>query len=808
MEIGGICITADMGNYWRGAWRHFNRDKAFTTFSVFGLALGLTVCLFIALFVRDELAYDRYNVNADRIFRIAADLHINGGSVNDVSTPAAMARTLVRDFPGIRNAVRIRNTRRDVAVHVGKEVFMQSGVVLADSTLFAVFTLPLLSGDPQTALVAPNSVVLSETAARRYFNSVDVVGQTLKLDEDSVVCRVTGVIQDMPEASHFHFQLIRSMQQRREEWVNFYSATYVLAQPGVGVKDIDRMLAQVVDKYVYRQVREQLHNSESDLRAHGDYFRYYSIPLTRIHLQSHLGGEFEVNGNAQYVILFTVVAILILGMAGVNFVNLSIARSFRRMREIGVRKVLGSNRWKLAGQFLVESVLITALALGMAVVLVLLLLPFFDGLTGKSFTVSIVLSRWVVPIFVAAAVLVGLGSGAYPAIVLSGVDALKILRGQLGMGGKAGTLRRALLVFQFSVAMLLMIGTGVIYSQLSYVRHRDLGYTRQQVLTVKNTGGLGDTVWTFGKEAGKLPGVVDVTVSSSLPNQKVVLRGFFKDQSQSVTSTMLLGDWKVDAEYVSTLDMKLVAGRNFSPVLSTDSGAVLINETAERALGYARPVGEKIYTAGSEVFRIIGVVKDFNTGSMRSPIDAVVLRLAKDGGAVSFRLSAENMERTIKLIQLEYERFAKGQPFVYSFLDEDFNRLYAADEQMGILFTVFSVLAIIIAGLGMFGLVTAAAEQRTKELGIRRVLGARTVHLAGLLLKEYGSVIIVSVLIAVPVGAWAMSSWLEGYAYRVGLPVWVFVASPLGALALAVVIVGVKAGRTAAASLSETLRVE
>jgi putative ABC transport system permease protein len=799
-----------MVNYLRAAWRHFSREKGFTVITVFGLALGLAACIFIALFVVDELAYDRYNANADRIFRIASDLHINGGSINDVATPPAMAAALIRDFPAIGNAVRIRAMRKNVAVHVGGKVFLEPGAFLADTSLFTVFTLPMMNGDPRTALSAPNAVVLSATLARRYFNSTEVVGRTLQLDQDTAVYVVTGVIRDMPAASHIHFQLIRSLRQEKEEWISLFSSTYVLVRPGVRAADLDRMLAQTVEKYVYPQIRENLHNSPADLKRNGDHFRYYSMPLTRIHLYSNLGHEFEANGNIQYVVLFMVVAVLILIVACINFVNLSIARSLRRLREIGVRRVLGSSRRRLVAQFLVESVFMTGIAMGMAVLLAVILLPLFNQLADKSFTASILLSRWMIPAFLLATVLVGLLSGAYPALVLSRVEPLKILRGHLTMGTRVPILRTALLVFQFSIAMVLIIGTGVIYSQLSYIRHRDLGYTRQQVVTIKDTRTLGDRVWTFANEARKLPGVVSATVSGFLPDQKVVFRGFFKDRSASMTATALLGDWHIDADYLPTLDMKLVAGRNFSPQMPTDAGCVLINETAARVLGYTRPLGEKIYmgTDSASGYRIIGIVKDFNTGSLRNPIDPVVFRFDPDGEAVTFRLSPGNIEGTLKTIRSQYEELASGHPFVYSFLDEDFHRLYAADQRTGRLFTLFSGLAIIIAGLGMFGLVTAATEQRTKELGIRRVLGARVMHLVLLLLKDYGLAIGLAILIALPAGGWMMHNWLQGFAYRTALQPWIFIAAPLCAIGIAVLIVGVKASRAAWVNVVDALRVQ
>ncbi|HVU94093.1 MAG TPA: ABC transporter permease [Puia sp.] len=776
---------------------------------IVGLALGLATCIFIGLFVADELGYDRYNTKADRIFRVVADFHVNGNSLNDVVTPSPMAAALVRDFPAIENAVRIRSYKRDITVQVEHQVFPQSGAVRADSTLFAVFTLPMVAGDPRTALAAPNTVVLSATAAKRYFNTTDVIGRTLRIDDDTVLCKITGVIRDIPAQSHFHFQLIRSLQNTRQDWTNFFSPTYILVRPGTPTAEIDRMLEQTVKKYVYPQVQNEMHNTVADLRQKGDYFRFYSMPLTRIHLHSNLGQEFEANGDIRYVVLFTTVGALILIVAIINFVLLSTARNLRRLKAVGVRKILGSGRRRLIVRFLKESTGLAAIAMVIAIGLVVLLLPVFNQFAGKSFTRSSLLTPWTIPAVILGTTLAGFIAGMGPAWTLSRVDPLTILRNQPAAGIQKGTLRTILLVFQFGVAIMLIIGTGVIESQLSYVRHRNLGYTRQQVVTIKDTRSLGDQVWSFANETRKLPGVINATVSGFRPDKKIVYRGFLKFPDGSLTSTVLLEDWQVDADYLPTLDMHLAAGRNFSPQLSTDSGCILINETAARYLGYTHPLQERLYSFRDSIgYRIIGVVKDFNTGSLHNPIEPVVLRLARDGSAVTYRLSPQNIAGTLQLIRKKYEAMANGYPFAYSFLDEDFNRLYAADQRTGSLFTVFSILALVIAAIGMIGLVTSATEQRTRELGIRRVLGARTIHLAGLLLKDYGLAIAIAITIALPAGAWTMHNWLQGFAYRTGLHPEIFIAAPLCALTLAITIVGGKAVKATSVNLTETLRVE
>lgn len=793
----------------RDAWRHLRGDSSFIVISISGLALGLTACIFISLFIANELSYDRFNVNADRIYRIASDIHINGGTTNNIVTPSPMAAALGRDFPAVETAVRIRALREGVIVHVGNKEFAEQGAVLADPTIFGVFTLPMVAGNPKSALSSPNSLVVSEEAARQYFHSTDVLGQALRLDNDTAVYVVTGVIRDMPAESHFHFRLIKPMIQRRQDWINLYASTYILVRPGVTTADVDRMLAETVDKYVDPQIQKDLHSSAADLKRNGDYFRYYAMPLTHIHLYSNLGLEFEPNGSIEYVVLFTVVALLIIGMANVNFINLSVARGMRRLREMGVRKVLGSNRRQLVQQFLVESVLVTLIAMGLAIGLVLLLLPVFNQLTGKAFSASLVLSPKVIGSCLLVTLGVAILAGIYPALQLSGVQPLNILRGYTGLGFRKEASRTALLIFEFSVAMILIIGTIVIHSQLSYIRHRDLGYTREQVMTIKGTRSMDGQVWAFVDAVRQLPGVTSVSVSGNLPQQKVVYRGFFKDRTQTETSTVLLGDFHIDDQYLPTLGMKLTMGRNFSSQLPTDSRCVLINETAARALGYVHPMGRQLYTYGDSAgLRIIGVVRDFNTGSLHNPIDPVVFELRRDGGGIIIRLSLGDVRGTLRDIERQFRAIANGFPFDYTFLDDDFNRLYRADQRTGDLFSIFSGLAIVIAAIGMFGLVAAAAEQRTKEMGIRRVLGVGVIDILLLFFKSYAFALCIAVLLALPVGALVMKRWLEGFAYRTSLQAWMFLFAPFCAFVLVLLIVGAKAWRATRVTPARTLRAE
>jgi putative ABC transport system permease protein len=804
--------------YLRTALRRIRRDRFYSVVNIVGLALGLAVCILIVLFAVDEWGYDKYNEKADRIFRLATDLRLSGGAFHSTSVPSPMGKTLVKEYPGVEAAARIRRVRGDVVVKIGTTRFIESGAVLADSTLFDIFSLPFIAGNPHRALGSPNAVVLSAGEAERFFGTTDVLGRTLRTDDDTIIYMVTGVMKDMPRQSHLHLTLIKSLHTSRDtawarqSWTNPFAATYVLTSAGTKRQDIDRMLSSFVDRYVQPELMHTQHTSAAEMARHGDYFHYYSMPLTEIHLHSDLENEFEVNGQERNVYIFLVIAGLILLVAFVNFINLSTARGATQAREVGVRKVIGASRKQLIRQFLTESFVSSCLALVLAMGIAMVLLPWFNRLSGKHVPFSFFWSPWTLPCLFMVAVFVGLMSGAYPAFFLSGFQPIKVLQGRLATGLRNGWLRTGLLVFQFGITIMLIIATLVIYSQLFYVRHRQLGYTREQVLTIKNTHSLGSKEQLFGEEVRKLPDVIDATVSRNLPNAVYPPRGFFTDATGAVTSVVLMGDWRVDADFIPTLQMKMVEGRNFSPLMPTDSDAVLINETAARVVGLVHPLGKMIYTGPNPVtaFPIIGVVRDFNSGSLRNPVEPIVFSLSDLGGMVSIRLRSNDIPTLMGKIRREYDVFAggTGEPFVYSFLDDDFNRLYQADERNSHLLTTFSLFAILIACIGLLGLVTYAAERRTKEIGIRKVLGARMAHVILLLSQDFGKGILLAIVIACPLAYWVSQLWLHEFAFRTSLHWWIFAVAPLVAVGLTLVVVGAKASRVWLVNPAESLRME
>lgn len=783
--------------------RSLRKDFLFSAINIIGLALGLAVCLQITLFVTDELRYDSYHKNAGRIFRIVSDIHINGNNINSAVSPAPMGPALVKDYPQIEAAVHIRRIQGGVLVKNGANTWMESNAVLADPSLFQVFTLPLVAGNPHTALSTPNSIVISASLSKKYFNSTNTLGRILKIDDDTASYAVTGVLEDMPSASHFHLDLIKSLAGRvfsnKDEWINLYSTTYLLARPGTNTAEIDHILADIAVRYVDPQIQQQLHDAPGDMAKKGNYFHFYSMPLRSIHLHSNVMGEFEPNGNIRYIYIFIALAILILLVACVNFMNLSTARSARRGKEVGVRKVLGSSRKKLIFQFLQEATLTSGITLILAIGIAILLLPWFSQLSGRSFSISLLLNKWTIPALLSATLIVGLLAGSYPAFFLSSFQPVKVLKGDLAMGFKSSRLRNGLVVFQFVTAMVLVVVTLGIYNQLHYIRTKDLGYNREQILTIRQTKYLAEKAQTFKQMVDALPGVISGTMTGFLPNTiQIGSRGFFRDASAHANESFLMGDWRIDADYIPTLGMQMTAGRNFSPSLSTDSSGVLINETAARLLGYPDPLGKLIYTGPNPVtpFHIIGVVKDFNTGSFHKTIEPIVFSLSSNSNAFAFRIHTEIIPGLIANIKKYYHALTQS-PFVYSFLDEDFAKLYAADQRMGNLFVTLTILSLIIAFLGLFGLVNYAAEQRAREVVIRRVLGADIHDVVILFSKELAGLLLLAAIIACPLAWWGLYKWLEDFAYRTPISVWPFITATSGVAALGLLTVGIQAARAA-----------
>jgi len=802
-------------NYFRIALRNIWRNKSFSAITIFGLAIGMATCLLITLFVADELSYDRYNKKADRVFRVDADFYVNGNAFRERFSPSQLGTVLMQDFPQVENYVRFAY-QGNILVKKGTTTLVEHNASFADSTLFDVFTLPMIAGDPKTALRNPHSIVISERMALKYFNSVDVLGKTL-ITDNIAPYQVTGVIKDVPDQAHLHFDFIRAMSEhedsRAANWMADNYTTYVLMRPGSTAEQLNGYLKTATKKYMESSLKKMTGSTIADVEKSGGRFRYTAIALPDIHLHSTLPAEVEPSGNISYVYIFMAAAVIILLIACVNFMNLSTARSAGRSKEVGVRKVLGSQRSSLMFQFLTESTLTSFFALLLAVGIALVLLPFLNQLSEKHITLKAAYLVWLVPFLVITATVIGLLAGSYPAFFLSGFEPVKVLKGKLTTGFKGSWLRNSLVVFQFTAAILLIVGTLVINNQLNYIRNKKLGYNKEQMLVLGNTQSLWIHAKSFKNEVLALPGVEAGTMTASLPTEASTSTNIYsKDAARSNGQVTGIKDWYVDCDYIPTLGMEMVSGRNFSPQMPTDTNGLLMNETAARLLDMRDIENKVLYddNNGMRPLKVLGIVKDFNAGSLRNAIPPIIFRLGEYSRNMVFRVRTKNLPALIAQIKSRYEAQdgMAGQPFVYSFMDDDFNRLYIAEQRTGSIFISFAVLAVLIASLGVFGLITYAAEQRTREIGIRKVLGASVGGIVALLSKDFLKLVLLAIVIATPLAWFMMNRWLQDFAYRVQISWTVFVLAAVIAVVITMLTVSFRAIRAAIANPVISLKAE
>lgn len=803
-------------NYIKTAFRTLRKNVGFTAINILGLALGLATCLMIVLYVADELSYDRYNAKASRTFRINEDLKLGNNNVLYAVCMAPLAQTLKTDFPEVEEATRIKPTN-GFHIKKGNESILEYSSVFTDPSIFNVFTLPMINGNPATALNEPNSVVLTESTAKKYFNSTNIVGKTLTI-ENNQLFKITGVIKDIPKQSHFNFNFFMSMSSfpdsKSTEWLRSDFNTYVVLKKGADSKAFEKKLPAFLKKYSDAEMQAGLHMNMDAFEKSGSYFRLNLTPLTDIHLHSSRAGELGTNGTMQYVYIFSAIAIFILLIACINFMNLSTARSSNRAREVGVRKVLGSPRKYIIFQFLTESVLVTLAGAIIALFATLLLLPLFNHISGKELVVGSQTLAWLIPALLVIVVVVGFAAGSYPAFFLSAFQPINVLSGRLSGGFKGSRLRSVLVVFQFSISIFLIIGTIVIYNQLNYIQTKNLGYSRNQVLIINKTFELGSHAKTFKQEIKQLPGVVNATLTSYLPTAHVRATSiFYKDATLDQKRSIFPQSWNVDADYIGTLDMKITDGRNFSEQMPTDSTGLVINEAAAKFLGYSDPVNKILYRNMDgnrdhmKPYHIIGVVKDFNFNSLHETISPVILLLNDNTGDLSIKVSTANLPALIAQIKNKWDALTQSH-FEYSFMEQNFDANYRNEQRTGTISIIFTVLAIIIACLGLFGLAAYAAEQRTKEIGIRKVLGASVSVIVGILSKDFIKLIFISIAITTPIAWYLMNKWLQDFAYRISIQWWVLVVAGAAALFIAVITVSFQSIKAAVANPVDSLKNE
>jgi putative ABC transport system permease protein len=804
-------------NYFIIAFRNLVKSKFYTSINIIGLAVGLATCLLILLYVKDELSYDRYNIKADRIYRVNNEIKFGNNHMDFAVSPALMGSGMVREMPQVEQYTRLRWSG-SLLIKKGNENVQESRVAFADSTLFDVFTLPVIEGDPKTALKEYHSLVITASMSKKYFNSTHVVGKTMLIN-DTGNYKITAVIKDIPKQSHFNFDFFLPMLENSgnndDNWLSNDWNTYILLKENADPKQVEAQLNPFLNKHTGPQLKSVINLSPDEFKKSGGYFRASLTSLTSIYLHSNKTGELGAIGSAEFVYIFSAIALLILLIACVNFMNLSTARSSNRAKEVGIRKVLGSLKIGLVQQFLTESLLISFIAQGISMVIAWLLLSYFNQLAGKDIQHAALLQPTMMFWLVLLMLTVGLLAGSYPAFFLSSFQPIDVLKGKLAGGFKRSWLRSSLVVFQFIISIVLIFGTVVIYSQLSYIHNRDIGFDRSRIITINNTSALGDQAKTFKNELLQISGIQNATMSGFLPvNYNRNNNVFFPSASLVASTGMTMEIWPIDENYVPTLDIKILQGRNFSPQYLTDSTALIINEAAAKFLGGKTLLNKKLYSINDIQTKavvenhIIGVMKNFNFSSLRDVVTPLAFFPGKDNGNISVRIRTTDIPSVIAQMKSKWKAISPAQPFVYSFMDEDFNKLYVAEQRTGQIFITFAALAIVIACLGLFGLITYAAEQRTKEIGIRKVIGANMTHIVSMISKDFLKLIWIASCIAFPLAWWCMNKWLQDFAYRTDIRWWVFAFSAILAGMIALFTISFQAIKAATANPVKSLRTE
>ncbi|HRP54864.1 ABC transporter permease [Agriterribacter sp.] len=800
-------------SYFKTAWRNLRRNRLFSFINILGLAIGIATCFIIMLYVQSELSYDRFHKNAGDIARIIFQAEINGGKINESVVMAPVAATMKKDFPEVMEATRIVDNGKP-KIRLGNKIFRDDRAAFVDSNFFSFFTFPFIEGDTKRALTTPNSVVLTKSTALKFFDKEQAIGQTIRFNNDSTVYSVTAVMEDIPAHSHFHFDIFLSMMNLRDansdSWMSGGFHTYLLLKPGTNQQKIQARFPDMVARYMGPQIQKGMGLSLEQFRSKGNKLGFVLQPLTAIHLHSDTSNEFEPGGNATYVYIFGGVAFFMLMVACINFINLSTAGASKRAKEVGIRKVAGSGKLQLIRQFLSESLLITFFALLMAFVLLQLALPWFNDISGKQLSIGLnpVLA------FIVLGLIVGLAAGIYPAFYLSSFKPVVVLKGKPAGNNKNFALRSGLVVFQFFISVTLIIGTIVVYQQMKYIQNKDLGYNKNQVITIPNSWALGANQKVFKQQMLQDPRVLSATMSWYKPTEPNNYNNALAYPAGNDNLIVSGVNYYVDDQYIPTLGMQMISGRNFSQDFPTDSGAIILNETATKALGWTAEtaIDKTVIRQNSPKgdnfsFHVIGVVKNFNFKSLHEAISPLYMTLQPEGGLI-FKVTNSDIPGLLADMKTRWDSYNTEEPFTFSFMDDYFNKAYATEQKTGTILNIFAVLTIFVACLGLFGLATFTAEQHTKEIGIRKVLGASVTQVTQMLSKEFLKLVLIASLIAFPVAWWGMNKWLQSFAYRIDISWWVFAIAGLAALAIALLTVSFQAIKAAVANPVKALRSE
>ncbi|MDN5213299.1 ABC transporter permease [Fulvivirgaceae bacterium BMA12] len=801
-------------DYLKITFRTLANQKFYTGLNIVGLSIGIASCLLILLYVHHELSYDTFHEKAERVYRVGLNGKIAEQEIFTTSSCPPLAFTAVEEFPEVENATRIFPYWAQQIIRYGETAIFEEKVYFADSSFFDVFGFKLLEGNPATALVEPNTVVIPEDVAQKYFGEESAFGKTILIGAEKVPHKVTGVLDKLPPNTHLHFDMLRSMvswpNHKDQVWLNNNLVTYLLLHEGASPASLEEKFVSMVIKYVGPEVQQFMGISLETFAQQGNKYGFFLQPLLDIHLHSDLKDELEPNGDITYVYIFGAIAFFIILLACINFMNLATARSANRAKEVGVRKTLGSLRSTLVWQFITESVVLSLIATLLALGATALLLSPFNDISGKEISAALFGKPWFIMALSGLMLTVGVIAGSYPAFYLSSFRPVEVLKGRLKAGMKSSGIRNVLVVFQFFISITLIICTILVYEQLEYTRTKNLGFEKENVVVIEGMWPLSRGQQNTLKQALiDQSQVINASISNNVPpgvNNTTVFR------KKGTEDDILISTYNVDYDHLATMKIELLDGRNFSRDFPTDTTAILLNQAAVKAFGLTQAVNETLEFFGGDNgrqdFKIVGVFKDFNYETLKNEISPLALFLTRQGGLMSVRVRGENMPATLAMMEEAWKKHTPGEPFQYHFLDESYDALFRAEQRLGKVFSIFTGLAILVACLGLLGLAAFMAEQRTKEIGIRKVLGASIPGVILLLSKDFTKLVIFAFVLAIPVAYIIVDKWLEGFAFHIEIGPGTFVVAGIMALLIAWLTVSWQSIKAAAANPVRSLRSE
>lgn len=800
-------------NYLKVAFRNILKQKFFSMINILGMTIGVTACLLIALYVTDELSYDRFHDRADRIYQIGLHAKIGGQDIMTSTTCPPMADAFAKEIPGVEQSTRIADVWGSgvVKYEPSNLMFTEELLFYADSNFFDFFSFKLIKGDPKKALLEPNSVVLTRSMETKYFGDESGMGKLLSIGGHEKTYKVTGITEDCPTNSHFLYNMLVSSASaghlKSTEWLNNYLHTYVITSQGTSISEVEAKFTGLVEKYVGPEIERFMGGTIEQMKQQGGSFGYYTTPLTDIHLKSKSNHDLQPGGNITYVYVFSAIGLFIIVIACINFMNLSTARSAGRAKEVGLRKTLGSLRSQMIGQFISESLVYSLIAVLLAVAFCYILLPSFNLLAGKHLGMSALIS----PVFIGAlfvlVIVVGVIAGSYPAFYMTSFSAVEVLKGKVRAGMKSKGIRSGLVVLQFMISIVLIISTAMVYQQIHFMQDRNMGIDKHNVMIIHSATRLGDNTDAFKNALESQTGIVAASyTNNSFPgvNNTTVFKAVGSDQDH------IMGMYYADYDHQDVMKFELKEGRYFSKDFPSDSSAILLNEAAVEEFGYENPLEEEVIYSDDgkkEKLRVIGVFKDFNFESLKTKVRPLSIRLTKKSWQLMVRYDG-NAQETVGSLEKLWKQYAPNEPFDYGFLDQNFDDLFRSEQRIGKLAQVFSGLAIFIASLGLFALAAFTTEQRAKEIGIRKAMGASSTGLVLLLSREFTWLVVIAFVPAAALAYWFMNSWLSGFAYRIDMSPLVFIVSGVAAISVAWITVSYQSIRAAAANPIESLRQE